>query len=104
MHENRIEVKEIKKEPECTAIHSSYKVKKDSNKVYHRRYKKFKRINTAKNMITGIVTSFLLAEYGWIVTDSMLKYAIGIAGWAVMAALVLNEVDKFIYYLTGGER
>lgn len=103
MQQNRIEVKEIKKEPECTAIRSSSKVKKDINKVYHRIYKKYKALNKIKNFALGITISFLLAQHEWIIADDTLKYAVAITGWAVLIAVIINQIDKFIKDMIGDE-
>ena len=92
----RLEVREVKKEePEYTPLHSSSH-KNNTPKDYHVLQEKYRVANRYKNLIIGIVVVIVMWYNNWTCVDSIPMKLLYTAGMVLAPSLLCGAVDEIL--------
>ena len=92
----RLEVREEKKEePESTPLHSSSH-KNNTPKDYHVLQEQYRVANRYKNLIIGIAVLIVMWYNNWICVDSIPMKALYSAGMVLATSLLCGAVDEIL--------
>ena len=92
----RLEVREVKKEePEYTPLHSSSNKSKPI-KDYHTLTEKYRVANRYKNLMIGIVVAIVMWYNNWICVDSIPMKLLYSAGMVLATSLLCGAVDEIL--------
>ena len=96
------EIGAVKKELEFMPI-SNPSSSKNTNKVYHKKMKKYKILAQIKNIAISLLFLCLMWQNHWIIEDTMIKNIVGSATFFGIALYVLNSIDRWIVTLKAGD-
>ena len=102
MENTATEIGTIKKELEFMPI-SNPSSSKNTNKVYHKKVKKYKILSQIKNIAISLLFLWLMWNNHWIIEDTMVKNIVGSATFVGIVLYVLNSIDRWIVSIKAGD-